>query len=239
MKTIKLIFVTSLCLLGCTRHHNQQKIVQAFVTINSGMSTSHALDTAIQQKFAKIETAYKRDPKMVQPYYMAAQQIMLASDSMVNLIEDLKLILVTKEMNEPTIILKKGLDADSLLKTLNEDTKEDFNTPTRILMDYTIDQYKGWASFLKATLARYRKNALSYIAPMHIMNQDTLKLNIGLLLLPIYEKEEKKTISWEEYYFANAPLVADMVELSKLQNDVRRTELNLLSYLVEWTSVSY
>jgi gliding motility-associated protein GldM len=47
-----------------------------------------------------------------------------------------------------------------------------------------------------------------------------------------YSKEAKRTIEWAEGMFDNIPAIATLTLLSKIQNDIRNTESQILQYLI-------
>ncbi|HWY98750.1 MAG TPA: GldM family protein, partial [Bacteroidia bacterium] len=170
--------------------------------------------------------AWEKDKLGTQKYKDAADVVTRQADEMVKYIQDMKADLIAK-VDKPKWTLDKN---DTLLEYV--DAKEDFTTPTGLLLGDGENPTGKPANLLKVKLGTYRKNLISMFANKEICVNgyaDTMKLNLGLLTPGVFDIEEGRQ-SWEYYYFGEAPLVSDIVTFTKLQADVRNAESAMLNY---------
>ena len=222
MINIMYLVLTALLALNVSR-----QIVHAFVVVNTGLVKTN-VNTVSQNKalHLKFDDAYSKDPKGTQAFKTAADLVTKQADDMVAYIQKMKSDLIAS-VDKPKWTLDKG---DTMLQYV--DAKEDFTTPTGILLGDGENPTGKPANLLKVKLGDFRKGLISLfnnktICPLGF--KDTMKVNLGLLTPSVFDIEEGRQ-SWEYYYFGEAPLVSDVVTFTKLQADVRNAESAMLNY---------
>ena len=106
---------------------------------------------------------------------------------------------------------------------------DNFDRPTYILVNDAAaeDGHLGKAHILKTKMGDYRKKVIALCKP-----EDTAALAIGLKTPDVFSKTEGKKVNWEIDNFAERPLDASVVLLTKFQNDVKNTEATVTQYLL-------
>jgi gliding motility-associated protein GldM len=223
MINIMYLVLTALLALNVSR-----QIVHAFVVVNTGLVKTNtntvSQNNSIHDKF---NSAWEKDKLGTQKYKDAADLVTKQANEMVDYIQNMKSDLIAA-VDKPKWKLDK---ADTMLQYV--DAKEDFTTPTGILLGDGENPTGKPANLLKVKLGAFRKSLISIFANKEICvggYADTLKLNLGLLTPGVFDIEEGRQ-SWEYYYFGEAPLVSDVVTFTKLQADVRNAEAAMLNYL--------
>jgi len=223
----KMINIMYLVLTALLALNVSKQIVHAFVVVNTGLQkTNENTSTQNNAILTKFDEAWKKDAKATAPYRDAAQLVTKKADEMVNYIQNMKSDLVAA-VDKPKWKLDK---ADTMVEYI--DAKEDFTTPTGILLGEGDDVSKGKAHELKLKLAEYRKSLVTLFSNKSICPggyADTAKVKLGLLTPSIVVPGEGKQ-TWEYYYFGEAPLVSDIVTFTELQADVRNAQAAMLNY---------
>lgn len=214
----KMIGMMYLVLTALLALNVSKQIIQSFVVVNTGLqkTNQNAVDENLTT-YKHFEKAMANDKVKTKKYYDKAMEAKKLSEDMVNYIQDLKASLVMK------VDQKKMDSKDTMLEHV--DAKDDFTTPTGILVGQREDGADGQARKLEDKIVEYRKSIKSLL----LSPKDSTQVNIGLLTQGGVEDGEK--LNWVVFNFAEAPLVADVVTLTKLQNDVRNAESSVINYL--------
>jgi gliding motility-associated protein GldM len=222
MITIMYLVLTALLALNVSK-----QIVHAFIVVNTGLQlTNENTQGQTTALHAKFEKAYANDPIKTKPFNDAAKLVSEKANKMVSDIQDLKAKLVKDVDHKPWDLDKK----DTMMEYV--DAKEDFTTPTGILLGDGDDVTKGKAHALKLELNTFRKDLINIFKnpQLHTTLADTARVKLGLLTPDIKVPDEGKQ-TWEYYYFGETPLVSDVVTFTELQSDVRNAEAAMLNYL--------
>jgi len=214
MKLFSIVIIIIL-LTGCADMYDKYRIDEAFNEVDSDMQSDHIMDSAIHKKYVIIQYCSKMDPKGMVRIMSASESAIYYSDTMVEQIEHLKeVVALTKSKME-----------------FNQTANDDKN-PDKTLKRQAIDYNKNMVHELLMQISNYRKKMIALLSKFGWSNQkkDTSLIEIGLLFPAKYLANKDETQSWEEHNFKDTPLLADEVMLTKLEKDVRRTELSFVNY---------
>jgi len=155
--------------------------------------------------------------------YTKAMKVKELSDALYNDIEKLKAYLISRVDDVPEEI--------PVRKISTIDQKDNYDAPSNILIGDPENPNKGAFSGaeLKAKINVYREDMLS-MYPNNILRRNA-ENTIGLITPEYVNKEENYQLSWEVNNFNRKPIVAVITYLSKLQLDVRNTEVATIETL--------
>lgn len=215
----KMIGMMYLVLTALLALNISKEIINAFVTIETGLNaTNKNFDAKNDMIYNSFYKAKLNDEKKVAPLYANAMKVKDASKKLCDYINELKSDI--KQHSE-------GIDkkkADTLRTSLVEKL-DDYDTPTHFMIGDDPANVTGKAKELKAKLVEHRK-FLATMLPKGSAN----KLN-GLSTDDQFSKENEKMISWEWYNFYHAPLAATMAQLSRIQNEIKNAESDVVNEL--------
>lgn len=209
------LVLTALLALNVTKD-----ILDAFVIVNKGLENSNVNFTERNEKlYADFDLAKTIDPVKVTPNWKKAQDIQKQSVALVAYIDELqKKMVIATEGVEKTI-------ADTL-QMQNIESKDDMTTPTNIMIGDSEDGSKGASRELKNRLIGYRTLLTNYIDA-----KDRTKVKVDINTDDPINSEDHE--NWELYNFYDRPLVASLTILSKLKNDVKNSESQVVDYLLK------
>ena len=156
-----------------------------------------------------FEQQMTANPQKVKEWYDKAMQVKEMSQRLYGLAAELKLAIATEADG-------KGANPDSL------QNKEDLEAANQIM----LAPGRGRGEELKKAIDTYREGILAMVTDSvkkeHIASDLTTKVPNGIL-----------GKNWQEYMFEAMPAVAAVTMLTKLQNDVRNAEKEVLHTLVQ------
>lgn len=197
-----------------------KEILDAFVVIDKGLeSTNKNFGKHNEELYAQFELAKTIDPNRVTPGWEKAQRIRKEANELTAFIEKVKVTLISKTegISEQT--------ADTL-QLANVDKKDDDDVATYVMIGNSEDGSAGASSELKNKLNTYKALLSNYILPA-----DKAKVEINLDTQDPPKNDDNE--NWEVYNFSERPLVACITILSKIQNDVKAAEANVVDYLLK------
>lgn len=206
----RMINLMYLVLLAMLALNVSSDVLNGFSLVDESLDRSTANATmqneVIYQDFADYMA---KNPEKAGEWNERAQHVKLISDSLYNLAEELKWKIVRKA---------DGSDAD----VNNVANREDLDAATTIM----LAPVSGRGEMLRKAIDSYREEILKMVTDSigRRIISDNLSTKVperGLLLGQ----------NWEEYMFENTPVVAAVTLLTKLQNDVRYAEGEVLHTL--------
>ncbi|MBR5030602.1 MAG: gliding motility protein GldM [Muribaculaceae bacterium] len=214
-KMINLMYIVLTAMLALNVSND---VLNGFSQVEEGLKRSNRTITERNmQIMAQLQAFYNKDPQNGLPLLNSGNDVRNVTDSLYYYIDSLK-VMIVKEADGPAgdvnnIVNRDNLDAATLVM-LTPSTHR--GTDLRL----KINQFKSYVS-------------------KFIDNPDKLKnIEQALSTEPFKVKADisnKKT--WEESMFENMPTVAAISLLSKLQNDVRYAEGEVLNHLLTLTNV--
>ncbi|MCE2772976.1 MAG: hypothetical protein LW750_06015 [Bacteroidetes bacterium] len=218
----KMIGMMYLVLTALLALNVSKEILDAFVTVNKGLETTAAsFDRGIGQLYSEFDQKKSIDPLRMQPTWEKAQRVKALS----------------KKLNERIDLLKKRLiretegyvnhEGDTIhLQYVN--SKDNYDIPTNIMIGASEDGSKGEARNLKQELRHYQNDLLS------LLREDVRKdIHFSFDIEDPKDGGDLKT--WELKTFYHTPLAASVTILSKIQDDVKSAEQDVLNALMRET----
>ena len=218
----KMIGMMYLVLTALLALNVSKEILDAFVTINAGLeNTGSSFDKDLASLYARFDEKKSVDPLRVTPNWEKAQEAKKMST----------------ELNQYIDLLKKRLIRETEgFVNHEEDTchlmyvsgKDNYDVPTDILIGDSEDGSAGESRILKEKLNTYETSLLALL-PENTAKQ--LHLNI--------ETEDPQdggeTRTWEMRNFYHSPLAASITILSKIQDDLKAAEADVVEELLKST----
>ena len=200
-----------------------KEILNAFIIVNTGLEKTNVNFTNKNEiTYAAFEKAKLNDEKKVRPYYDKAIAAGNASKEMTGYIEKIKLELI-REVD--------AVDTLSNLRYLN--AKDNYDIPTHYMIGNDPENATGKAAELKVKIKNYRE-LLTGLVP----ENERKNLKLGLTTEDVYSFAEEKMVKWEDNAFYHNPVAAVITILSKLQNDVKNAESDIINNLYKQIDVS-
>jgi gliding motility-associated protein GldM len=220
----KMIGMMYLVLTALLALNVSKDILDAFIVVNKGLeNTNENFTNRNDALYSLFDLAKSVDPVRVTPNWKLAQEVKKNSNELTIYIDQLQKQLVAKTEGLPANI------ADTL-QMANIDNKDNYDTPTNIMIGNSEDGATGASRELKNKLIAYRTALTNCILPA-----DRKKVSVGINTDDPKQSEENE--NWELYNFYHRPLVASITILSKIKNDVKNAEAITVDYLLKLIDV--
>ena len=218
----KMIGMMYLVLTALLALNVSKEILDAFVTINAGLeNTGRSFDQDLAGLYARFDEKKSIDPIRVTANWEKAQEAKKKA----------------KEMNQYIDLLKRRLIRETEgFANHEEDTarlmyingKDNHDVPTHILIGESEDGSGGEARILKTKLNTFEKELLA------LLPENTAKqMHLGIDTED--PKDGGETRTWEMRNFYHTPLAASVTMLSKIQDDVKSAEADVVDELLKAT----
>ena len=207
-KMINLMYVVLMAMLALNVSNevlNGFSIVEESLKRTTINATNENL--AIYDDFA---VQMKKNPQKVKQWYDLSEQVKTTSNKLYNLIDELKLAIV---------IEADGKDGN----VSNLRNKEDLEAANQVM----LAPGRGRGQELYDAINAYRAKLLSMVTDIH-----QKKMIVSNLTTEVPESARALGKNWQEYMFESMPAAAAVTLLSKLQNDLRYAEGEVLHTLV-------
>ncbi|MCD7721861.1 MAG: gliding motility protein GldM [Prevotellaceae bacterium] len=212
-KMINLMYVVLMAMLAL---NVSSDVLKGFTLVADKLDLSTQNATQINEGIYKnFEEQMKANPAKVKEWYDKAQYVKQMSDSLYNLAEELKVAIVTKS---------DGKNAD----VHNIKNQEDLEASTFVMLSPT----HGRGAELCAMIDSYRERITKMVT-----DENQKKIIRSDLNTNVPQKAKAEGKNWQEYMFENQPTAAAVTLLTKLQNDVRSAEGEVLHNLVSYIDV--
>lgn len=214
----KMIGMMYLVLTALLALNISKDVLEAFLLVNSSIEkTVTSFGSKNEQLYADFDMAYSVDPIKTEPHWKNAQEAKQLSAEMQVYLDSLKTLLVMETEGVERSV------ADTInLKNVSK--KDNVDNPTRVLIGPREDASAGKAHELKMKIREYKEKMLALLP-----EEKREGFNLGLETEDV--KSEEKTLNWELHNFYHNPLVASVTILSKLQNDIKNAEYDVVSAL--------
>ena len=207
-KMINLMYVVLMAMLAL---NVSSDVLNGFSLVDEGLNRSKE-NTITQNKniYNALEDAMKQNPEKTKDSYDKARQVRLLSDSLYNFAEELKWKIVRKADGE-----------DGNIHDIRG--KENLEAATHVMLAPGIGQGRK----LRNAIDSYRERILKMVN-----DEAQKKIIANNLSTEVPKKGKLLGKNWQEYMFENTPVAAAVTLLTKLQNDVRHAEGEILHQLV-------
>ncbi len=199
-------------------------ILNGFTLVDNSLHSSIAASNTRNAKlYRDFQAANADNPEKTQEWFDKAKEVQVRADSLYNFIQDFK---------EHIVILADGQKAVDARRAAGEDPTLHIegNSNLDVTGQYAIVQ--GHGVELKEIVAYYRDFAAGLAendAELRNSIMQTLATDRG------WNSHEKDSCDWEVAIFDGMPVGASITILTKMQNDVRSTESELIQYLMDRT----
>jgi len=210
-KMINLMYIVLTAMLAL---NVSSDVLNGFSQVEDGLTRSNRTITARNQAlYGELQAFNEKNPEKGKVWLDKATQVVNETDNLYNFIDSLKLGIVK---------LADGPDGD----VNNIRNRDNLDAASELMLAATG---KGKGKVLKARIDRYRQFVTSFL------DDPEKRKNLEAALStqpPKARGEEMSKKSWEETMFDNMPCIAAVTLLTKLQNDVRYAEGEVLNQMI-------
>jgi hypothetical protein len=207
-KMINLMYVVLMAMLAL---NVSSDVLKGFVLVDEKLTLSTENSARVNEEvYKRFEQQYQANPTKVKVWYDKAQEVRGMTDSLYTMLEDLKLSIVKKS---------DGKDAD----VRNIRNKEDLEAATQVM----LAPGTGRGEELFDAIEGYRERIVAMLA--NGAQRELVASNLNTEV-PMDARVMGK--NWQEYMFESMPTAAAVTLLTKLQNDIRYAEGQVLHNLV-------
>ena len=205
---INLMYVVLMAMLAL---NVSSDVLNGFSLVADGLKKSSENATKTNNGiYSTFEQQMKSNPAKVKEWYEKAQYVRGMSDSLYNLAEELKEAIVREA---------DGKDAD----INNIRNREDLEASTQVMLAPGIGRGKE----LYDAINSYRERVV-----LMVTDKEKREVITSNLDTEVPSKAKVLGKNWQEYAFENMPTAAAVTLLTKLQNDVRYAEGEVLHNLI-------
>ena len=232
----KMIGMMYLVLTAMLALNVSKDILDGFTRVDSSLHSSIAATYDRNQKlYSEFKAANEENPEKTREMYAKAGELRRKSDSLYNYIQDFKIGIVRLADGDKMVDERTNLDphGDPTRDITNKDNKD-------VTGQYTfIDKAEDGRTngeHLKEAIGNYRDFMCSLVR-----EHDTqLEGQISSLFstADIYNKNDHKDEEWTHATFDEVPICASITLLTKIQNDIRACEGQVLKYLFDRTDAA-
>ena len=207
-KMINLMYVVLMAMLAL---NVSSDVLNGFSLVEESLnrSTQNASQTN-EGIYATFEEQMKTNPTKVREWYEKAQSVRKISDQLYNLAEELKVSIVKASDGEEGDIH-------------NIKNRENLEASTRVMLAPSVGRGKE----LYDAINGYREQILKMVT-----DEQQKRVIASNLATEVPEKGKAIGQNWQQAMFENMPTAAAVTLLTKLQNDVRYAEGEVLHNLV-------
>ena len=201
-------------------------ILNGFTLVDDSLHSSIAAsDTRNAKLYNDFKAANADNPEKTQEWYDKALEVQKRADSLVNYIQDFKEHIAILADGKKEVDARRGEDG------LQDPTRRiEGNSNLDVTAQYAINE--GHGAELKEIVAYYRDYAAG-LADQDVELRNSIMQNLATERG--WNAHEKDSCDWEIAIFEGMPVGASITILTKMQNDVRSTESQLIQYLMDRT----
>lgn len=187
-------------------------VLNGFTLVDDSLTKSSE-NTGRQNEtlYSAFDEYMKQNPEKVREWHERATEVREMSDTLYNLAQRLK-VRIAKQAD--------GEDGD-FRKLVN---REDLEAATRVMLAPGI----GEGKLLYDAITEYRDNMLEMITDS--VQKEIIKTSLST---DVPKRDISLLKNWQEYHFENMPAIAAITLLTKIQNDVRYVEGEVLHTLAK------
>ena len=199
-------------------------ILNGFTLVDNSLHSSIAAsDTRNAKLYNDFKAANADNPEKTQEWFDKANEVQLRADSLYNYIQDFKEHIAALADSKKKV---EELKAQGIDPTMHIEG----NSNLDVTAQYAIVQGNG--VILKQMVAYYRDYAAELADTDPELKEAILR---NLATERGWNAHEKDSCDWEVAVFEGMPVGASITILTKMQNDVRTTEGQVIQYLMDRT----
>lgn len=232
-KMIGMMYLFLTCLLAL---NVSKDILDAFAIVNEGLvKTNINFNQKNGFTYMAFSNAYTNDPKKVEPYYNAANEVKKLADETDKYIYELK-VMLTQEVEGLKEDKKTAEDrADNMMKM---EAKDNRDIPHNLMLGESHDGSAGKARELKNKLIELKTKFIALIQDpkidlpnKEIRVKELADLGINTDDNPNASPDKPEEKYWETSKFADVPMAAVITMLTQIQSQVRNAEATVINTL--------
>ena len=180
---------------------------------------------------SKFESLVAMNPQKTQEWKDKADLVIKESEALYDYVTVIKRNIIGLVDGVPAIKNADGKYKKAEDLQLSDGGRGDLNITGQVgMLKHSVDgvSYEPAGEKLRASLEAYSKFLQDMVTDSVIAS--TIKNSFATE--GRYSKEVKRTIGWAEGMFDNMPAIATITLLSKIQNDIRNVESQILQYLI-------
>lgn len=217
----KMIGMMYLVLTAMLALNVSKEVLEGYSVVNSSVEmTNTSLSSKRDDAYTKLQRDYAMNQIEVGPYMEKSNTARKLSAEMIDFIGNLRNELISATEGIP-------VDSAKNISVANLKTKDNYTIPTNFLLGVRINAPETRAAELKSKIVEYRRSMIDLIHPKNRGN-----LKIGLETEGDYYNTSGQLQSWENYYFYDIPLAADVPILNKFITEVINAELEVIDELL-------
>jgi gliding motility-associated protein GldM len=235
----KMINMMYLVLTAMLAMNVSKEVLDSFAVLDADLVRSeqaHHQRTAAE--YAQFDNMTAKFPEVYRPQRLLAEQVRIAADSLVAHIGVMKARVVAEAENEPIEqLLGKAADGrDTLKALLSVERKDDRDALAHLLVGSEPSAPREGP--YTARDLRHRIDAFRDLLKRTAGDSDTdMTASIDKLFDLRDRRDASGTLNnWESTNFYEVPLAAGVASLSKVQNDVRTAENDMVKWLYRQVS---
>jgi len=199
-------------------------ILNGFTMVDNSLHSSiEASETRNARLYQDFEGALMKNPAKTQAHYDEAQKVRRKADSLYNYLQNFKYDIAR---------LADGGRVDAMIAQGEDPTLHiQNNSDLDVAGEYAI--VGGHGQELKNNVSQYCAFITSLINHKDSVLSSAIKATLATE--KAYNAHDRAWVDWEIAVFDGMPIGASMAVLSKMQNDVRTTEGQIIQYLMDQT----
>ena len=199
-------------------------ILNGFTLVDNSLHSSIAASDKRNTKlYNDFKGAYADNPEKTREWFEKANEVQLRADSLFNYIQDFKENIAALADSRKKVDELKAQGVDPTMHI-------EGNSNLDVTAQYAIVQGNGMK--LKELVAFYRDYAAELVDTDIELREAILQ---NLATERGWNAHEKDSCDWEVAVFEGMPVGASVTILTKMQNDVRTTEGQVIQYLMDRT----
>lgn len=230
----KMIGMMYLVLTALLAMNVSKDILNAFVTVNSGLeNTKHTFKEKNNDQYGRFAAQYNENKKKFGDGWTKAQKVRAKADEIVTYIDDIKVKIIAgiePEITEETARGKNEFGEDTIVHLKHVKVKDNYIFSTQLLVgsepaNPKTDPYS--AMELMGKLTEFKETLEGVVPSDHSINK---------VLEEAYKFESRisgggNEENWPSWNFYGVPAAATITLLTKMQTDIRAYEADVVKYL--------
>ncbi len=232
----KMIGMMYLVLTAMLALNVSKDILDGFTRVDNSLHSSIDATYARNEKlYSDFKHANEENPDKTREMYEKAGQLRRKSDSLYNYIQDYKVAIVSLADGESEVQKRINNDpnGDPTREIVNKDNKDVTGQYTLV---ETAEDGRLNGEHLKEAIANYRE----FLCELVREHDPQMQGQFSSLFStdPIYNHHDRKDEEWVKATFDEVPLCASITLLTKIQNDIRASEGQMVQYLMQRTDAA-
>lgn len=195
-------------------------VINAFIVVNDSLVlTNKSVDQRLADIYQGFARNYEFNPGKVKPYWEKAKQARILSHDLLQYIDGVKYNIISKTEKIP-------MDSAKIIKIRNLTRKDNYQIPTHYFLGNTDSGKKGEALKLKTKIDSFREKLLGLVDKKQFKD-----IERNLSTNGTYFNADGQKQNWQNHFFYNTILAADVTILNKFKADIYNAEYEVTNHL--------